>query len=181
MTPIDTLPYVSIGSSSFLFLIPFLYCVIKCNRTVPFIYWTITLGFLTITSFLCNHYTECPQFVLCDYSAICALSVIYFLCFSRAAVAGLLCILYVAELLLYGTLSLSSKIAFLMLNLFAFTNFTTVERIIWVIAFAIGIYCKHSRVYTCAITYPIHTTFCHICCSILLVLASRSIIRIAIQ
>ena len=170
--------YVSFGSSSFLFLLPFLYSVI--NRTphnLPVMYWTYTLGLLVCTSFLCNYYATICEFLLCDHSAIITLSIIYFLCFSRMTIACLLGLLSIMELILFRTLSKTVGVAFLSLNLFAFTTFTMTERIIWTIAFLVGIYCKLSRDYTCIITYPIHTTIWHVCCAILLILASRSMMR----
>ncbi len=68
-------------------------------------------------------------------------------------------------------------IAFVGLNLFAFTNFTKKELFIGILCFSIGIFSKIYRNTKCEITYPIYTTIWHSCCVILLILASRSLSR----
>ena len=170
---------VSFGSSSFLFLIPFLYSVFNTPKTPSFTFttWRIGLFLLTVTSFLCNYFANCGEFVLCDYSSTITLTIIYFLCFSRYNIAVFLCILFLIEMTVVHELSTTVMIAFVTLNLFAFTNFTRTELMIGIAAFSIAVYCKQCRDYTCTITYPMYTTIWHLCCAVLLVLATRSLIR----
>jgi hypothetical protein len=167
---------ISFGLSSFLFLIPFFYCIKTNNKNI---YWIIALFCLVISSFLCNYFINCYNcyFVLCDKTIIIILSIIYFLCFSRLNIALLICILFFIEMSIYTNINVTLMISFLTLNLFAFTNFTKNELIIGIICFCIGTFCKIYRNTTCEITYPIYTTIWHICCVTLLILASRSLNR----
>ena len=174
--------YIPFGSSSLLFLIPFLYSLLYSNpnkRNILFTLWKYALLLLTCISFSCNYFTHIPQFMICDYTIITVLSVIYFLSFSRYTIPVLLCLSYFIEMIMKQTASTTVLFSFLALNLFAFTNFTKVELGIGVTAFIIGIIVKLYRNTTCAITYPFYTTIWHTCCAVLLVLASRSLMRIS--
>lgn len=179
----DTSLYVPFGSSSLFFLIPFLYTVLYSDPTrkqsVLFVLWKYGLLFLTVMSFSCNYFTKIPQFVLCDYTIIIGLTIIYFLSFSRYTVPVLLSLGYLIELIITHGVSTTVLLSFVALNLFAFTNFTQTELMTGIAAFCIGIKVKLCRNYTCAITYPFYTTIWHACCATLLVLASRSLMRIS--
>jgi hypothetical protein len=168
---------VSFGLSSFLFLVPFFYCLTTSKHTKTFTYWKIALFTLFVSSFLCNYYSENNHFLLCDHVVIILLSVLYFLCFSKLNIAILICILFFIEIVFVKDVKTTLFIAFITLNLFAFTNFTKKELFIGISCFCIAIFCKLYRDTTCHITYPIYTTIWHACCVVLLLLASRSISR----
>jgi hypothetical protein len=178
----NTSLYVPFGSSSLLFLIPFVYSLLYSNltkRNTLFTLWTYGLLLLTGISFSCNYFTNIPQFALCDYTTITILTIIYYLSFSRYTIPIILCLLYVIELIMVRKVSTTVLLSFLALNLFAFTKFTKVELGIGVTAFIIGAIVKLCRNTTCIITYPFYTTIWHTCCAVLLVLASRSLMRIS--
>ena len=178
---IDTSSYVPFGSSSLFFLVPFLYTVLysdpTCKQSALFVLWKYGLLFLTVMSFSCNYFTEIPQFVLCDYTIIIGLTIIYFLSFSRYTIPILLCLIYFVELMTTHGVSTTVLLSFFALNLFAFTNFTRTELITGIVAFCIGIGVKLCRNNRCTNTYPFYTTIWHVCCATLLVLASRSLMR----
>jgi len=174
--------YIPFGSSSLLFLIPFLYSLLYSNpnkQNILFTLWKYALLLLTGISFSCNYFTHIPQFMICDYTIITILSVIYFLSFSRYTIPSLLCLSYFIEMAIKRTASTTVLFSFFTLNLFAFTNFTKVEFYNGITAFCIGIIVKLRRNNICVITYPFYTTIWHASCATLLVLASRSLMRIS--
>ena len=172
--------YVSFGSSSFIFLIPFIYCIMqdkKDKKNYKFLKWETLLFILVISSYLCNHYPAYCNFLFCDHFVIILLSIAYFFIFSKFKIVILLCIIFMIDIKLTKSLKNTVIIAFISLNLFGFINFTRTELIIGIISFCIGIFCKVNRDTTCPITYPIYTTIWHSCSACLLLLASRSIYR----
>ena len=165
---------VSFVLSSFIFLLPFFYSL---KTTKTFTSWKLALFTLVVSSFLCNYYSENSHFIICDHTVIILLSILYFLFFSKLNIAILICILFFIEIVAIKSVESTVMIAFVAMNLFAFTNFTKKEVFIGILCFCIGIFCKIYRDTTCHITYPIYTTIWHSCCAVLLILASRSISR----
>ena len=165
---------VSFGFSSLLFLVPFFYSL---TNTKKFTSWKLALFTLVVSSFLCNYYSENSHFIICDHTVIILLSILYFFIFSKLNIAILICILFFIEIVAIKTVESTVMIAFVAMNLFAFTNFTKKEVFIGILCFCIGIFCKIYRDTTCHLTYPIYTTIWHSCCAVLLILASRSISR----
>ena len=161
------------GISSSLLLLPFIYSLNPVNK---FTVWKLLLFLLPISSFLCNHFVNHSQFQACDHTIIIALCIVYFLHFKKYNVPVLIVILYLVEMMLVKSTEITVILAFIALNLFAFTNFTKIELVIGMIAFSIAIVAKLSRD-NYAKTYPLYTTIWHICCAILLILATRSVER----
>jgi len=161
------------GISSSLLLLPFIYSLNPANK---FTLWKLLLFLLPISSFLCNHFVNHGQFQTCDHTIIALLCIVYFLHFKKYNVPVLIVLLYLVEMMFVKSTEVTVAISFVALNLFAFTNFTKSELAIGMAAFFIAIFFKVSRD-NYAKTYPLYTTIWHICCTILLILATRSLER----
>ena len=133
------------------------------------------LFLLPVSSYLCNHYISYPVYQRCDHTIIILLCLTYYFHHHSYYLPICLVSFYVIELFIAHQLNVTFMIAFVALNLFALTHFTTLELILGIIVFCIAIITKMNRKNHCSNTYPYYTIVWYLCCVILLLLATRSI------
>jgi len=171
----NELPKVEIefGISSFLFLLPFLYA---CRAlTNSFLLWKILLLLLTLSSYFCNRYPTNTLYQLYDHTVIIVLTMTYIV-YTRnhLYLIPIILVLYSNEIVLTRRVLYTVAISFLLLHACGWVYFSTMERYLVVSLFLIGVYCKVTRIGTCH-TYPYYTLVWHLCCAILLLLATISL------
>lgn len=164
---------VEFGLSSLLFLIPVLYAY--CTLDNSFMVWKIVVTLLPLSSYLCNRYPTQTLYQLYDHTVIILLSMTY-ICYKYDYyyLNSIVLVLYFIEIVKTNRVSYTAIISFILLNACAWSYFTRIELYIAFLVFLIGCYCKLKRCTTCD-TYPYYTSLWHLCCTILLLLAIKTL------
>ena len=163
---------VLFGLSSGFFYVPCLYALCTTNCTM----WIVTLFILPVSSYYCNT-TLSTLYLKWDQSVIIALSCIYHYYHDMRYVSLLIGTWYAFELYYTHKLTYVVIIAFVLLIICACTLFGTIELLSCTCCVLTSSYCYYKRDQM-QYSYVYYTTWWHIACTMLLLLATRTLIML---